>query len=189
MDRGHPPAVPTDRRHYCEHYPAPPGRHQAPQTWRSRPGRRPWERAYGGWAGGTAPSAPAAPRALVWRVLTVIRVSHSTHRPYRASRPPWAAVLSGVCGPTKSRPAEGTKRDIADVLITKCPSPHAHETPSTPNPRIWPSALRWSAQHPPIEETHDSRFADRQPARPTPAAARPAAARRGRRPQGVPQRP
>ena len=158
MDRGHPPAVPTDRRHH----PAPPGRHQAPQTWRSRPGRRPWERAYGGWAGGTAPSAPAPPRAPVWRVRAVNGISQSTHRPYRASRPPWAAVLSGVCGLTKSRPAEGTKRDIADVLIAKCPSPSAHETPSTPNPRIWPSALRWSAQHPPIEGTHDSRTANRQ---------------------------
>ena len=146
--------------------PAPPGTTRAPpgapnMAISPRPapvGARVW-----GVGRGDRPECAGGPQgALVWRVRTVIRVSHSTHRPYRASRPPWAAVLSGVCGPTKSRPAEGTKRDIADVLITKCPFAPAHETPSTPNPRIWPSALRWSAQHPPIEETHDSRTANRQ---------------------------
>ena len=59
-----------------------------------------------------------------------------------------------------------------DLLTTSLVA-DMHETPSTPNPRIWPSALRWSAQHPPTQETHDSRFADRRPAKPTPAAARP----------------
>ena len=84
---------------------------------------------------GDAGRSSGAQRAKFWdlvcwvsHVRAVMGISQSIHRRYHALSLLPDAILSDHILRTGRRPREAAKRDMADVLIAKCRSLHAHAT-------------------------------------------------------------